>query len=232
MMNRVTEIDQFHPVDQENHVLLSIMPHYAQVAFKAVPEELRFMDERELRAHVKPNSSVEALRNSFWVEYAKARDKCLRMQMSSVYSGICSAEYFINNVLKSPGMTAWVMRPPVDYSRAMEALLIFGIERLREIMEAPVYKTTRDKHGIMTRSLDADAAKVVLKAYELVDMRMKGNFTQRSEVKSLHVHADVKELAEKDSMEDIERRLRDLRKRERELEQGGSIETTATEVKA
>lgn len=205
------------------------MPHYAQEAFKRVTDELKYMDERELRAHVKPNSSVEALRNSFWVEYARVRDRGERMKMSNVYSGICSAEYFINNVFKSPGMTAWVMRPPIDYSRAMQALLIFGTERLKEILEAPVYETKRDRHGMEYKVFNPDTAKVVLKAFEMVDMRLKGAFTQRTELKSLHVHADVKEIAEKDSMEDIERRLKDLRKREKELD-GGAIETSGKEV--
>lgn len=208
---------------EERRNVRDMLPPYIKEAIDSIPDELRLMDERELRKHVKPNPSVQALRNSFWVEYARCMDRGANwMKVSNVISGICSIEYWAQVVLKSPGLVEWVLRPPISYNRAMEEALYFGVEKIREILELPFQRKSIDpKTGFDMVIVDTKVAELVLKAFMLIDTRVKGSVVQRSETKTLQVNASMKEVKqamEAESMEEIEKKLKDLRKRDAELE--------------
>lgn len=208
---------------EERKSVREMLPPYVREAVDSVPEELKLMDEKQLRKHVKPNPSVQALRNSFWIEYARCLDKGVEwMRISNIISGICSIEYWTHVVMKSSGLVEWVLRPPISYNKAMEEALYFGVEKLREIMDLPFVTTRVDpKTGFEVQIIDTKVADLVLKAFMIADTRVKGSVVQRSETKTLNVQAkmsDVKGAMESQSMEDIERKLKDLRKRDQLLE--------------
>lgn len=216
------------PETTEERTFYDMCPDYLQRAIGRVPEHMRLMEERELRKLVRPNSAVSALRNSFWLEYNRQQEHGGHFKISNILAGICTIEYFSGVVCKTPGMVAWITRPPISYSRAMEEILSYGLERLREIMEMPFQKTVVDKKGFERITVDTEAAKLVMKAFHLVDQRKHGAYVQKNLHLSGNIGANqVRELAAHDSMEDIDRRIRALKAKEKELEQPGVIEVTS-----
>lgn len=220
----------------------ALLPPYVQQAIDRVTADLKYLDEKELKSRIKPNAPVDALRYSFWVEYNRVVDKGGRFLISNVISGICTIEYFSNVVLKEPGFVEWMIRPPISYKKAMEETLQFGLGRLREIMEVPIYKARRGKDGRLLKDsdgynlmdFDSKAAEAILKAFSMVDQRVKGAVAQ----KNLNLNADLsgeqmQKMVEHSSMEDIEKALYRLRRREKELDgieaDGVVTETTAVE---
>ena len=94
----------------------------------------------------------------------------------------------------------------------MEEALAYGIERLREILELPMF----DKKG----RVDGKAAELILKTVALLDQRVKGSVVQRAEVRSLNVNMNsaASSLEQKQLMgnvEEMEARMKFLEKRER-----------------
>lgn len=207
-----------------------LLPQYVQEAIDTIPEDYRLLEERELRKTLKPNASVQALRNSFWVEYARCIDNRSKLSISKIISGICNIEYFSQVVLKHPMMVEWMMRPPVSYNRAMEESLHFGVERLREILELPISYTKVDSNGFERVIIDHKAADLILKAFTIVDTRVKGSVVQRQQ--NLNVSGTMSELKtvmESASMDDIKRKVWELKRREAEAG-GVVVEVESEEV--
>lgn len=212
-----------------------LLPPYVQNAINRIPETLKVMDEKELRKFVKPNQAVDSLRTSFWLEYERSKAKNVKFLISNVIAGICTKEYFAHVVLQSSGAVEWMIRPPMSYQKAMEEALQFGLSKLREIMEMPLTKPLKDKKGEVVRDKkgyivmepDHKAADLVLKAFAMADLRVKGAVAQRVEMKSMHLTANVnanemQRLAESNTMEDLDKKLKQLRAKEKELD--GSVE--------
>lgn len=218
-----TTEDALQLAGEERRTLISMLPPYVKEAAEKIPEQLRYMDEKELRKYVRPNPSVQALRNSFWLEYARCIDKEGQwLKIGNILSGICTIEYWAQVVTKNSGMMEWILRPPISYNKAMEEALYFGVERIREILELPfTYNMIDPRTGKEREVVDSKAAELVLKAFMIIDNRVKGSVLQRSETKSLQVNASMKEVQgvmEGQSMEEIEKKLKDLRKKDAALE--------------
>lgn len=214
----------------ERRRVYDLVPPYVQAAIDTIPEELRLKEERELRNHVRPNASVQALRNSFWVEYARCIDSGSKFSISRIISGICNIEYFSQVVLKHPAMVEWMMRPPVSYNRAMEESLSFGVERLREILELPISYTKVDSNGFEKTIIDHKAAELVLKAFIIADTRVKGSVLQRQQTMNVSgTMSELKSAMESASMDDIKRKIWELKRREAEAG-GVVVEVQSEEV--
>lgn len=218
---------------EERKSVTEMLPPYVCNAIAEIPENLRLMDDRELRRHVRPNPTVQALRNSFWIEYARCIDKETKwLSISQIISGICSIEYWAQAVLKSPGLVEWVLRPPISYTRAMEEALYFGVEKVRDILDLPFKSTVIGKDGFEREVIDTKVAELVLKAFMIIDTRVKGSVIQRSEIKSLNVTASNNELRnamEAQSMEELNKKLKELQKKEASLDMQ-TVEATVVEA--
>ncbi len=200
------------PEDSDNprHVL-NLVPDAVRRSMERIPAEYLLMDEVELESHAPRQKWTlvdRRLRTAFWIEYARAQDAGTGMQMTLVYSGTCSRPYFYNTILESKSKLAYIMSPPTNYALAMEEALNFGVMRLREILDFPLYTT--DKDGI--ERPDAKVADVILKTVALIDQRVKGAVIQRIEQKNLNVHMGAKTAKDQDviSVDEIDRKLAEL----------------------
>jgi hypothetical protein len=106
----------------------------------------------------------------------------------------------------------WVFTPPVSYAMAMRQILHRGTERLLEIMNLPI----KNKEG----NVDPRVATLILKAWQLADLRIKGGIVQKMQVeqKSVNVNFNSLESAHqiRDQVQNLE--LGDLESLERRIE--------------
>lgn len=137
--------------------------------------------EHELLKLLKPSEIDDKVRLLFWIEYNRAQDSNTKMVMSHTYSKVMSRDCFFD-LLKVPRRVAWIMSPPEEYMISLEASLNHGRRNMDKIMRMSLF----DEKG----KLRTAEAKVFLKAFELLDNRVKGAVVQRIEQKtaSLHLH--------------------------------------------
>ncbi len=185
-------------------------------ASKAKPE-LFGLDEHELwrvlrGSNSSPNPTDNRLRLAFWVEYDRAQQSGEKMQMEYVWAGICTSEYFYRRYLNVPEKVAWLCTPPASYEVTLKESVNFGLKRMRDILDMDP-----EKEGFYgaarIKFLELQA-----KVFGMLDMRERGAFTQRSEVKTLNVHTTDKGVAKAlmdNSVEAMEKRLKELEARER-----------------
>ena len=154
------------------------------------------MDEWDLRTVVKPTPLVNRLRLSFWNEYYKAVDENRNMRMGAIYRGVCSSEKF-NKLVWNNGAMSWMLTPPVDTVLAMKETLDYGMDRLREILSLPLYKTESVKIGkdeFEDREVvDDKVAALILKAVAMLDLRLHGSYVQvqKVEQKTINLNKNI-----------------------------------------
>lgn len=189
--------------------LINILPKRISEAVEKLPEALLLEDLGSLRRKVRPDSMLNMLRYSFWREYDFAQDNLLDMDISRVTAGICDASLFYHRVVKSELILAWVMHPPSEYMLMMEESLMVGVERLREILDAPVL----DENS----RLNAKNAELILKTVMFLDMRVNGAIVQKHEIqqKNLNLNLngaarDVKQYMNIANMEQLEYKIKEI----------------------
>lgn len=155
--------------------VINIVPDSLKTAILAVPKKYIGQDEKSLRITLKPSQTHSHIRTSFWYEYNHAQETQKKMRISAIAGGVCSKEYFEDYVMKDPQVMAWILCPPTSYEAALRNALEVGTSRLLEILQLPI----TNPNG----SINSNAANVVLKAFMLVDLRMKGSIVQRHEIK-------------------------------------------------
>lgn len=136
--------------------------------------------ETELYDILKPSDLDDRLRVAFWHEYDRAQDRGVSMQMKNVFSLFCSDVTFYKKILISAGRFAWIINRPSDYAMSLEASLNHGKNTLDKIIKMKVF----DEKG----NIDKVKAGIFLKAYELLDNRVKGGPLQRIEQKTKTMH--------------------------------------------
>lgn len=176
--------------------------------------ELFTQDERELMNRIrgmkgqKPHGigpTENRIRVAFWLEYDRAiTSPEPKINYGRVYSGVCSQEYFYMEIIRRPEKLAWMLCPPASYSIAMEEALQFGIEKLRDLLDLPLYK----KNG----EPDTKVGELILKAVQMIDIRQKGAIIQRVQTMNLHKHEHQKTQASQppESMAELDQRLNQL----------------------
>jgi hypothetical protein len=177
--------------------------------------ELFHMDERTLllalrQKDIPPTPTDNRLRLSFWNEYERAQANQEKMNITTVFAGICTRAYFYGRYLKRPEKAAWLVCPPASYEVVAKEALTFGLEQLREILSLPI----KDAQGRVNVKLGELQAKIVA----MLDQRLKGGITQTIKSMNLNVSttdSQVAKAAMQGSMEDIESRIRELESRER-----------------
>lgn len=196
--------------------VVNIVPQPVRLAIEAIPAKYRGKTEHELRLMTKPSQTISNIRTGFWYEYNKAQETRKNMRMSAVVGGVCSRDYFFDYVLKDPRAMAWIVTPPTSYEAALKTALEVGTDRLMEIMQLPLH----DDNG----KIQPQVANLVLKAFMLVDLRMKGSIVQKHEIKqetkNLNLNIDQSSTAEmiKDAdMAKVEERIQVLQRKQESL---------------
>lgn len=143
------------------------------------------LNEAEVRNRVKPDERDERLRLNFWDEYNYATQVQSKVRMQQVMQGVCSVECWYQYYLKTPMKIFWMITPPKYYSQSMKYILNMGLDRMIEMMSAKVV----DEQG----KLDVRAAGVILKAFHLVDLRVKGAIAQKVTIdqRTMNLNADI-----------------------------------------
>lgn len=206
--------------DTDPRAVLNLIPPGAvqkiKDAFQKKPELfemdertlLNFLSKKEARGSG-PTPTDNRLRLSFWNEFDRAQTQKTKMSMTNVYSAICTQQFWDNFYLASPEKVAWLLTRPASYEQIMEEGLNFGINKMREFLDLPII----DKKGNLNLKLMELQAKIVA----MFDVRVHGAAIQKIEQKSmqLNVHTSDKAVAKAmmgDSMDDIEKRLKELEK--------------------
>lgn len=144
--------------------------------------------EVELQALVKPTELDDRMRVAFWHEYVRAQDAGQNIKLMNVFSPFCTDKHFYTKITTNPGKIAWLICKPSEYMMSLEASLNHGKNTLDKIMKMDVF--TPDGN------LKIKEAGVFLKAYELLDNRVRGAVIQRIEQKthSLHMHTKTPDM--------------------------------------
>lgn len=179
------------------------------------------LDERALlkklrEERCKPTPTDNRLRLAFWQQYELVMaGQQSAISLDKLAAGICAKEYLVQEYFKYPQKVAWMITPPVAYTILVEEGLQFGLEQLRDILETDHHK--RDEDGNVT-GYDTKLMEMKLKITAMLDQRSRGSVVQRIEQKTLNVSVTDKQitkLSELNSMEEIEKKLAELRKRDR-----------------
>jgi hypothetical protein len=174
--------------------------------------------ERDLYQRLKsdgfqPNATDNRLRLAFWNEYERAQTHQDKMNVDSIIDGVCSRSYFYGRYLTNAAKVAWLSTPPASYKVIAEEALAFGYEQLREILDLPIKNET-------TGRLDVKLMELKAKIVAMLDVRVKGAVVQKVEQKNMNLNVStsdgqVAKMAIGQSMSDIEKRLKELERRER-----------------
>lgn len=200
------------------NTIKDLVPHYMQ---KAIDEslftngELFGKDEKTLYKLLRsqeetPTPTDHRLRLKFWFEYDQVRERGGQvMRMPHVIAGITTPQYFSEVFIKRPEKLAWLLCPPASYLVKTEEGLSFGIDQLRDILE--------QDHILPNGRVDTKLGELKAKITMMLDARVKGAVVQRS--LNLNVTAgdaaDIAKATTASTMEDLEKQLKELRRRDR-----------------
>lgn len=214
--------DAFNRIDPG--ALINLVPVTVQSAMikaHSAEPDLFGCDEHELFRKLRlsnrlPSATDNRIRLAFWMEFERSRAEGREMAMSNVYGGICSNTFFNGKYLASQSRVAWLLCIPAHYDVMMEEGVSFGVELLRSYLE--VDAMAGGKPNIKLMELHA-------KIVAMLDMRLKGGHIQRSENKTLNLNVStsdrrIAQVTQELSMEALEKRMKELDKRERAI-QGG-----------
>jgi hypothetical protein len=183
--------------------VINITPHSISHNLQYIPDSTFEMSERDLRKIVEPTLECERIRVAFWREYDKACEAKKNMNLSNVYSGICTQSWFLRHYTKDPFRLAYILIPPIDYEVSMIEALNTSIEQMREIL---AISNIDEKGKPNTKLMDTK-----VKIYESLLDRVKGAVPNRIESRNLNLNVEKKadETAPKlKSMKEIDERLK------------------------
>jgi hypothetical protein len=146
------------------------------------------LDERILKNKIKPTPLVNQLRMRFWLAYDRAQAHGRKMQIVDIYAGLCTPTDFFRMFFQNKFMTAYILKPPINYTTALEEALLAGIGRIRELLDLPLVDPATGK-------INTSLGNLILKSTIYLDMRLRGAFTQKIEHKvesrSLNMNVDA-----------------------------------------
>jgi hypothetical protein len=172
-----------------------VPPRIAELMQDKYTKYLLGLSNRGRQRKIKPDTTLNRLRVSFWKEYDLALANKREIIITNVYAGICSKEYFDGQVENIESL-AWILSPTTSYVNMLEESLNFGLERLREILEMPLYerKAVKKKTGggeVIKDVPNVKLAALMVKVVEMLDNRVKGAIVKKIENKSVNVNANV-----------------------------------------
>lgn len=209
--------DPENPDALVNKVPPRLVPVLERVRNK-LPRTL-MLTEREIKMQCKPDERDERVRLSFWDEYNASTAAGKRMAINSIICGAVSWETWVSAYEPNNKRMLWIFTPPTSYAMQMRHILYKGTERLLEIMNLPI----EDKDG----KIDPKIATLILKAWQLADMRIKGGIVQRMQVeqKSVSVNFNSEQNVDQLREQVSNLQLEDLETLERRIEKAKRDQT-------
>lgn len=146
--------------------------------------ELLELEEREFKTKHPEMMTLALLRlrKSFWIEFENAYQHNRKMHVLPIYSGIVNENTWYR-IVSTPVKLAFVICPPVDYITMLKEAHDAGLNAIREILAAKVL----DDDGYLIPK----AAEAVIKAYALIDLRLKGAVVQRIDQRTINYNQNV-----------------------------------------
>lgn len=185
---------------------LHIPAHY----FEMGPDELEGIAFEAYRGS-KADHIFKSLRLALWeaYDYAQANEKN-HLNIKKVVEGTCTYQHFTRILENDPAKYAWILIPPQNYQVELKALYETGAKRMREILEIPIDDKTNPK--IMDTQM---------RIHQNIEMRIHGAIIQRVDERRLNVNVnapatqqvteEANKAASKMSMEEVERRIQELK---------------------
>lgn len=214
-----TEIDI---IEQEQSVLDLVTPAVRKhIEAAMVLEPVLFdMEEKYLYQELcgmacRPNAIDNRIRVQFWLEYDTACAELRIMEPVRIYSGVCSLQAWYK-MLSKPAKVAWMMLPPVHYINKMKAALDFGVDMLDDILK-------RKPEDYENENAQIKFMELQVKIISMLDQRISGAYTQKIEQKNMNLNISTTDKAVGqaligNNMEEINRRIKELEKRERKAQ--------------
>lgn len=187
--------------------LINMVPATLGEAIQRVPESLLGLAEQELKEELAelgqvPNLAVHRLRVSFWNEYSNAQVDKRKMVMHRIYHEVCNDKTWFNLLKFKPGHLAWILCPLPAYAVRAEEALLQGIDQLRDIL--------MQSHLDFKGQLDAKKAAVKVEIVKFLDQRVKGAIIQKTQNLHAHLKAPEKPSEQPKTLEEVEKRMREL----------------------
>lgn len=209
---------EFSLFDKENPAsLINMLPTRLIDVLERVRAQMPravFFAERDIRKIVKPDERDERLRLAFWDEYNNSTALRKKMSMNVILDQVTSYDTWTNLYEPDDTKMLWIFTPPRSYANSMKYILHLAVQRLEELMQTPFVNANG--------KFDAQAAALVLKAFQLVDLRVKGAIIQNINIRqqNLNLNADVthEQLAERVESQIDQLSLEELEKLDRKLD--------------
>jgi hypothetical protein len=202
--------------------VLRLAPETIQRAMCEIPEADRNLSEAELRKMIRPTPADNQLRISFWLEYDRVQSRMLpQMETTNIIRGIITEDYFYKRYMKDLKRVAWMLIPPTSYTVKLTEMLEVGLGRMRGVLDLdPVGPDGK----VNTKLLELQ-----LKITAMMDMRLNGAIAQKVQIEqknmNMNLHltrtsGEISGLLESGNMEELDKKLAELRKRDAMISQG------------
>lgn len=176
-----TLYDGENPDSLLNRLPSRLVPIFERVKYK-LPKTL-LSDEKTVRRYVDPDDRDDRVRLAFWDEYNASTAAGKRMSLQAIISGTCSWESWITAYEPHDKRMCWIFTPPTSYVSQMRHILHRGTERLLEIINLPML-TDEGK-------VDIKIANLILRAWQLADMRVKGGVMQKVQIEQKSMNLNL-----------------------------------------
>lgn len=155
-----------------------------------VPEEYLNLSEEDFFEAIKkvkgdtwyPSPTAINLKNAFWLQYdrlvgsfddnSRVVDTCPDYYL---YRNVCTEHIYVN-ILHKWENVAYIISSPEQYQNKLERSFSLAYRRINEILATPMKNADGE--------LNVEIGNLILKTYALLDLRLKGSYTQRIETKS------------------------------------------------
>lgn len=176
-------LDKSNPCSLLNMAPEPMIPLIYNVIERA--PKLMLYPDIALRHHCDPDERDDRLRLTFWDEYNLATSLGRRMTLRAVINKVCTFPIWNNYYAQKHLKILWIITPPRDYNLSLRQIHAHGMERLEEIMKLPM----KGKNG----ETDYRAVGLILKTFQLVDLRVKGAILQKFQIQqqNLNINAEI-----------------------------------------
>ncbi len=124
------------------------------------------------------SATENLLRNKFWLEYDHVVTCGFpKLRLDEVIRGVCSFKFFRESFLSNQYLVAFLMLPPVNFKTRQEETLLFALDKMRAILDLPMYRPNGD--------INLQVVKAQMGVYAIMEKRVQDGGVQ----KTMNAHA-------------------------------------------
>lgn len=194
--------------DKENpRSVYNLVPPMFRRAMDAVKPSWFRLREATLRNKVNPELRDSRFRIAFWLEYDRCQQRRKEFSITRVLQNVgVDWDYYKNNICCVPKKVAWILYPPNDYALAMQDILTYGIDQMREVLALPNVGANGKP--------DTQLIKLKIDIVRNAEQRLMGSVVQKMQVDQRSVNLNINSNASAPKMpatlEDIDREIQSL----------------------